>query len=292
MALQGWYPDPSGQPGRYRYWDGTGWSTATTTNPNSAPPSITNVGNGNQRKRDRAWLYALIGLLVVTLAAVIFILARGNAPSKTPATADSNSAKPTVSGWDETSKPSTPPPPSVGGEMVACPSTNLFANTRQPSGRVAAGALSFQRSSNGGVYSGGFNMAYDVHEQQRLVGNTEYFSSTAVGRLAISDGYVDIAVAAQQVMMCHSNYRHDSDAPTDVLIAGEPIEISGRPAWHIQWQNNYIGRSLDGEILDVIIVDLGSDKDYLGMFYSCRPIGYADFERSIAATIASLRVDG
>jgi hypothetical protein len=26
MAQPGWFPDPGGQPGMYRYWDGTAWT--------------------------------------------------------------------------------------------------------------------------------------------------------------------------------------------------------------------------------------------------------------------------
>ena len=37
-ATSGWYPDPGGGQGLYRYWDGQAWSAATTTNPASAPP--------------------------------------------------------------------------------------------------------------------------------------------------------------------------------------------------------------------------------------------------------------
>ncbi|QGN33414.1 DUF2510 domain-containing protein [Microlunatus sp. Gsoil 973] len=33
MAEGGWYPDPSGEPGRYRYWDGARWSAETSTDP-------------------------------------------------------------------------------------------------------------------------------------------------------------------------------------------------------------------------------------------------------------------
>ncbi|MBA8796198.1 hypothetical protein FHX74_003851 [Friedmanniella endophytica] len=39
MARAGWYPDPGGQPGLYRYWDGKAWSAGTSTNPASPPPS-------------------------------------------------------------------------------------------------------------------------------------------------------------------------------------------------------------------------------------------------------------
>ena len=37
-AKAGWYPDPGGGQGLYRYWDGKAWSAATSPNPNSAPP--------------------------------------------------------------------------------------------------------------------------------------------------------------------------------------------------------------------------------------------------------------
>lgn len=37
-ATGGWYPDPGGGQGLYRYWDGQAWSAATTTDPASAPP--------------------------------------------------------------------------------------------------------------------------------------------------------------------------------------------------------------------------------------------------------------
>jgi hypothetical protein len=46
-ATSGWYPDPGGGHGLYRYWDGRAWSAATTTDPASAPPpqGIVNPGS-------------------------------------------------------------------------------------------------------------------------------------------------------------------------------------------------------------------------------------------------------
>lgn len=39
MSSPGWYPDPSGQPNSFRYWDGQAWSQQTTDNPYVPPPS-------------------------------------------------------------------------------------------------------------------------------------------------------------------------------------------------------------------------------------------------------------
>ena len=38
MAQQGWYPDPGGQPGMFRYWDGQQWSQALSPTPLPGPP--------------------------------------------------------------------------------------------------------------------------------------------------------------------------------------------------------------------------------------------------------------
>ena len=38
-AKAGWYPDPGGGKGLYRYWDGKSWSAATSPNPGAPPPT-------------------------------------------------------------------------------------------------------------------------------------------------------------------------------------------------------------------------------------------------------------
>ena len=41
MATPGWYPDPAGRPGAFRYWDGEAWGSEATDNPYAAPPGGT-----------------------------------------------------------------------------------------------------------------------------------------------------------------------------------------------------------------------------------------------------------
>ena len=43
-AKAGWYPDPGGGQGLFRYWDGRAWSAATSTNASAPPPSPGLVG--------------------------------------------------------------------------------------------------------------------------------------------------------------------------------------------------------------------------------------------------------
>ncbi|MDE0776623.1 MAG: DUF2510 domain-containing protein, partial [Nocardioides sp.] len=40
MAAAGWYPDPSGQPGAFRYWDGDVWSEAHSVTLDAAPDQV------------------------------------------------------------------------------------------------------------------------------------------------------------------------------------------------------------------------------------------------------------
>jgi len=88
-GLPGWYPDPAGTPGRFRYWDGSHWSTTTTTSdPRQLPPvEPTQVvstppaeggsaGKGSQKRR----LTVIIGVLAVALTTVVAAVVFGGSP--------------------------------------------------------------------------------------------------------------------------------------------------------------------------------------------------------------------
>lgn len=44
MQAPGWYPDPSGRPHTYRFWNGTAWTPVTTQNPNTPWPGPGEAG--------------------------------------------------------------------------------------------------------------------------------------------------------------------------------------------------------------------------------------------------------
>jgi Protein of unknown function (DUF2510) len=54
-ANPGWYPDPGGGQGLFRYWDGKAWSAATSPNPSAAPPSLGLVGGGTPQQAAPAY---------------------------------------------------------------------------------------------------------------------------------------------------------------------------------------------------------------------------------------------
>jgi len=296
MATKGWYPDPGGQFHCYRYWDGSEWSSETTSDPTRTPPPRP-LQDSHPNQGGRGWVVALVVLIVLTVVAVIVMLfATGGLPNNSGhATEDNNSSKPTVSAWDETSTPTqTPPPPDDnGGVWVDCPDSTGVGNTPQPAGRVAAAGLSFAiepgYSTDEGFY---FSMAYDFHGVgQSIPYGDGYWSSSAVGLISFADGFTDMRTTAQQAMQCWSMTYHPRDTDPDVLIGGEQMSISGHAAWHVRWHIIYTeDEPIAGEILDVIIVDMGASADYFGMFICCQPVNDPDFAQEIGDAIASLTV--
>ena len=78
MAQPGWFPDPGGQAGMFRYWDGTAWTDQLSANPGGQPPS---------GKPGRAGLLiaAIVAVVVVALLAVFFLpRVFGAGPSPSP----------------------------------------------------------------------------------------------------------------------------------------------------------------------------------------------------------------
>ena len=293
MAASGWYPDPGGARGRFRYWDGAAWSAETTASPAGPPPQ--GPGSDQTGKKNRGWAVALVVLAILTVVAVIvMVFSTGNGPGgHRPATEDTNSSTPTVSPWDETSSPtpSTPPPPVLtGGVWVDCPVSTGYADTRQVSGRITSGGLSTVIPS---AYSSEFfadmSMTYDAHGLYRDIQDTNFFSSIQVGRASMADGFTNIVTTATQAMQCWSSTDHPVEGPATVLIGGDAMSISGHSAWHIRWQIPYTDESIPGEVLDVIAVDMGPGADYIGLYWSCRPVGdYPDFEAAINQAIDGL----
>ncbi|MDR2619731.1 MAG: DUF2510 domain-containing protein [Propionibacteriaceae bacterium] len=300
MALRGWYPDPGGQPGRYRYWDGVGWSTLTTTNPNSAPPiTAATTDNRKQRNRDRGWLYALIALALVTIITVVFIVIRSGTPDYTPATEDSNSAKPTVSGWDETSVPSTPPPPtnSGGGELVACPFNWSNTYTPQRGNTLRSGNVVVDKVPGWSETEMWLEFAYDRHFQNYILysaGTHSWMADVGVASLANSDGFIDIRTTAEQVMQCMASSQYYSGFTGRTDLLSEQIRISGHAAWRLR-SEIYV-KDLDfpnvkGDITEVIVIDLGPDSDHLGLYTASCTIDDAYTCNAMDQATATLRVE-
>ena len=285
MSQPGWYPDPAGQPGQFRHWDGQQWSAQTSTTPSGPRPGDTDGNRGG-------WWIG-IGVLVLVLAVVaggVFLRSR----SHDSVTEDTNSSTPTVSSWDETSKPKDPPtspPDDGGGDLVACPKgdpTNLSSG-EEKNGRLYGGGIS--------VPSLGWNFeSYQTDwinqtASQQLYITDTWVSTNAVGQVRKADGFTNPARAADVAMQCLASSRFYVGRTGQKTVVNEQVTVAGRPAHHIKaeiYVSNQ-GPDIPGDVVDVLVLDLG-DPDTLSIYFSTATIGDTKVIADVERARADLRV--
>lgn len=272
--MPGWYPDPAGTPGNFRYWDGQQWSSETTTNPAAAPaPGQPRFEDDNNRRSPLVPL--LVALLVLALLVSGFLWWRSRGGGGGMAAEDTNTSTPTISAWDEKSATPSPsasgsedPAPS-GGAIVACPKDggDLHANSGD---RITGGGLSFSRVP-GWDDASNFSMAwtYDMGAQTSTV-YPGWFSLVSVGALSVADGFEQPKRSTQMMMSCFasSSYYLGFSGRKDLI--SQAVTISGKPGWRLRSEIYVDMPSLPqvkGDVVDVIVVDTGKPES-LGVFVS------------------------
>lgn len=296
MSVPGWYPDPGGASGQFRYWDGSTWSSETSPDPNGGAPG----GKGRGKPPVGLIIGIVAGIAAIALIAVFLVPGLFNGNS-TVADGPVDTSTPTGSSWDETSKPTTPPPsgpsntPSTpqpsGGTEVICPvgNPNLRTSANQ-SGKLTGGGLVVNQIPAWRVDSApmGLSFAYDVQSQTKSI-TLGWASNVAVGALKKSDGYTDVKQAADMTMQCLASSGFYTGFQRREDLVTESKTISGHAAYRIKSNIYVTGQgSIKGDVVDIIVVDTGN-ADYFGVYFGIatiddRWVPYVD------AVTASLRV--
>lgn len=313
MAQPGWYPDPSGRPAHFRYWDGSNWSAETTTNPSAqspsgASPSQPQPGQSQQIQggdrtrsggRSKVVLAGVIAAgLVVVLIVVFAIRSLGDDPEISSAPPSPTS---TVSAWDETSKPDpspsptpeqTPEPPP---EEVSCPQgVPGAAPDQQDANRVSSTALSFAKIAS--------------YEEPRPKYGLTWFSETmsqsqttepgwesffAVGDIEVQEYFDTPGNAATASMQCMINDNFFANFTDRKDLANQAIEVDGHPGWMVtsEIRVDNEGLSVEGDVVTLIFVDDGRE-DRLSGYVGVVPIGDEGRATISEKVAASLQVGG
>ncbi|HEX7210069.1 MAG TPA: DUF2510 domain-containing protein [Propionibacteriaceae bacterium] len=304
-ALPGWYPDPAGTPGRFRYWDGSHWSTTTIGDPRQLPPAERtqvvspppaeggSAGKGSRKRR----LAVIIGVLAVALTTVVAAVVFG---SGLPQITDASPATPAPSRLDESSptpaatptkSPSTSPTPQA---LVRCPKGDPTLRAPHPiDGRVYGGNLSFdqQPTFELAVIEQRFTFAYDVLQQQVMVSqNPAWIAQLAVGQLRAKDGFVnDPRNTVESLVQCViTGKMYRPYLPTRTDIRSESLSIDGRSGWLIDSEITVDRPDLQVKGDHVIFLVVRDGKDW-GFFFGAVPIGNARLDAVLATTIRGLR---
>jgi hypothetical protein len=304
-SLPGWYPDPAGAPGRYRYWDGFRWSSLTTDDPrrpapaesssNDSPPQASEGAAASQPLRKRR-LALIIGVLAVAVTvAVVVAVALGDTRrvvgGRTPAPAATGltDASPTPP-----AEPTATPSPTATPVPARCPKGNPNQRAAHPSdGRVHGGNLSFpeQPTFDRASLEERFSFAYDVIQQTLTVSqDPRWIAQLAVGRLRGKDGFGnDPRSTVESLMRCViTGNMYSPYLPARTDIRSESLSIDGHDGWLIESEIT-VDRPdipLAGDHTIFIVVRDGTDW---GFFFGAVPIGNAQLDAVLASTIRELR---
>ncbi|HJY46020.1 MAG TPA: DUF2510 domain-containing protein [Propionibacteriaceae bacterium] len=305
MPAAGWYPDPAGVPGRYRYWDGSRWSTMITDDRGGPSPAESTAGGpapsepakrgppGRPARRRRLGL--IIAVLAVAMSAVVGGFLIGNFRSVV------DSARPTAPVSPSDASPDRPPTatqtPSATATpvpLVRCPKGDPNQRARHPvDGRVYGGNLSFeaQPTFEPAALEGRFSFAYDVLQQTLPVSqNPAWIAQLAVGQLRGSDGFVhDARNTVESLARCViTGNMYAPYVPTRGDIRSESLSINGRNGWLIESEITVDQPDL-ALLGDHVIFIVVRDGKNWGFFFGAVPIGNAQLDAVLARTVRGLR---
>ncbi|WP_211223184.1 DUF2510 domain-containing protein [Propionicicella superfundia] len=294
MSVPGWYPDPGGAPGQFRYWDGTTWSPTTSPTPGTTPP--------HRKKPPTALLIGIGAAALVLTLITILLIANPFTTTTNTTTGPVDTSTPTQTSWDETSQPTTPPPtgPSntptnpqpTGGTQVNCADGNPNARQSQnTTGKLTGGGLTVNQIPGWTVGTMGLSFAYDVQSQTHTIASG-WFNDIAVGALRMADGFDTPQQSAEVVMQClaSSDFYNGFRGRTDVF--SKEVTISGKRAWHIRSEIRVTGhesQQIEGDVIDVIVVDT-QQGEYLSLYQTSATIGRSDIQKLVDAATSSLAV--
>jgi len=282
VSSVGWYPDPGGQPGQYRYWNGTSWSTELTSNPWQTPPPTAKSASATSSKKQSVGWWIGIGAVVVVIALIIWAVVR-YLPSLTGGD----------SPWNQ---------PGGNASQNFC-TAGASANSPTPlpevPGRVAAGHLSFPTmgspwqapETDNRVPFGTVAMIQQALDQDNYDGKgNAWVSSVLVADLVSGDGFADTKTAAEMVLKCVLGKYYSDTVVTPNQISAKSHSVDGHDGWLIETQLSFDvpGLNTKGERVLLLAVQIKSDQ--YGLFYASVPDTSPDRLPEARKALADLQV--
>jgi len=323
-AQAGWYPDPGGGPGLFRYWDGKAWSAATSPNPKAPAPAQTSAGavgnaalpvsptgSGQQGYGQQGYgqqasgqpasgpgAYALyqnvtqkkspigwwIGAGALLLAIVIVAVIVIRSLGG-------------GGGLGGTT------PTGGRASQDACPQAATETpppKSRPNDGRVHGGPVSYPTlGSPWSAPEPDYRVPFgsDVLTQNVSVEpnydekNSSWVASVLVGELRAGDGFFTPEQGAQIVVKCILGKFYGENAVDSNVTVNQAMTIDGRDGWLVESKLSFDIKNLKtkGELLIVAIVASGSTA---GLYYASIPDTTPELVQPARNTLKQLKVDG
>lgn len=290
MSRPGWYPDPGGLPGIFRYWDGAVWSAMLAPTPETPPP---NGGIGVPAKPaggmavsrgsggGPGWWIAGAAVLLVLLLVVGFIV-RAVANSS----ADPIRDRPT----GQSSRAVCPPP-----------NTETPTESATRDGRVYGGQLSYPELPapwSAPTVETRVPFGHNAWSQEILVdqylanGQTNgWVASVLVAELNAGDGFFTPEEGSEIVVKCIVGaFYGDARVDRDDRVNQATI-VDGQEAWLVESHLTFDipGLRTKGELAIVLIVE--TSPSTASIFYASIPDTSPQYEAPARQAMADLRVD-
>lgn len=316
MAVRGWYPDPGGTSGLFRYFDGAAWTPHTTRNPADPLPNGGSGGPGGRpegrAQRNSAPLIIGVAAALVLIVIAAFVIWNPFDDDEIPTSTS------TVSGWDDSSPIASPTPTptpseapsrtgktprdvntptpesSTSAEPVACDlgGANEFP-TPETDGRVHGGPLSFEQLAdwNEARPSSRFFFSHDSYVQELVLPEElPWAASVQVGVLDPLPGEPDAAETTQLLLQCLTS--SDFYTSVDVQVTKnetQKITIGSAAATQLDAVLEFEHPKLTttGSNIRMIVVD----SDPQTYYFHAVPKERNDLIKQLDGATASLTVD-
>lgn len=290
MASQaGWYPDPGGQPGMYRYWTGTAWTEAITPYPQTTPApqlpsSPTPTGPTVRSSRSTVgWIVGIAAVVVIGLFAWAMFGAGGSVPGANPS--------PRVPGGE--SSADICPQPATDSTASAAPT--------QSDGRVRAGNLSFPElgdpwsapTVDNRVPYGDFGAEQSAMDQENYDGQSghSWVSSIMVAPLLSGEGFPSTKSAAELILKCVVGIYYDNTNVQRNDTSSKAHPVDGHDGWLIESELSFSIPGLNATSETVLLAVVQVDGSEYSLFYASVPNTSADRLPEVRAALADLKVE-
>lgn len=262
----GWYHDPAGRQGHYRYWDGQQWSERTTTSP-------TGETSGGRWKQ---WLMPGLLVLGVIVLVVIVIL-----------------ALPGLGGGGRDPKEANP--------SDFCP---IQSDTQTPfshaaDGRVHGGKLSYPTlGSPWGPVESDERLPYgrDVHTQNVTIEanyqpGKNWVASVLIAQLASGDGFATPAGGLDIVSACSLGVFYGDAKVSAKDVQRKSFTVDGHRAALLEQQLSFEIRGLSAKSETLLMVVVETGQAQYSLYYASVPENAPQLLPTVRGLVGSLSVD-
>jgi hypothetical protein len=293
----GWYPDPGGQRGAFRYWNGSTWSAQISSTPDAAPPSL-GLGQASQgapqfgqygyqpgmgyaaqpakKRKTGLWIGIVVGVLLVGLLGYGVFRVASQGALTGGGTAGGNSTQ--------------NPCPVNKASMAPIVHSN--------DGRVHGGLLSFPMLGSPWSPPQTDNrvpFGRDVKEQLVTVEasyapNSSWVASVLVGELAAGDGFFSPQEGSEIVVKCLIGaFYGDAQVGREDKVS-KATSVDGKDAWLVETHLTFDIKNLKTKGETAIVLIVATSAEASSLFYASIPDTSPQYMQPARDAMAALKV--